>query len=737
MQHVFTSHSSPLARWRSICLGFVLVVTITACGTSDGSYDAADFATTGGWAQVLVTGAVEGTALELVDDSGSTVQEGSVDAQGAFLFRIVDAGTYKVRTLSGEKLQSEDVTVMALDDKPNADLYTSQTLPAPGFGYVETRDGTTLSINVMLPGSVDKGPYPTVVEYSGYAPSNPADTTFGKLFNALGYAYVGVNMRGTGCSGGSFRFFEPMQRLDAYDAIEAIAAQPWVFENSVGMVGISYPGISQLFSASTQPPSLKAITPLSVLDDSYRATLYPGGILNTGFAVDWTRQRVEQSKPYGQGWEQGMVDKGDTTCADNQKIRLQNPDLLAEIDANPYYSAEVGDEISPREFINDITVPVFLAGAWQDEQTGGHFATMLDQFTSAPHVYAYLVNGLHTESLVSTGIIPRYVEFLELYVAKRVPSLSRAKVVVPLIANAVTGVSGGDLGDDRFAGMTYDEALKTYESEASVHVLFEEGSADEVAAGAARPRWASSFASWPIPNARATTWFLNDGGVLDTASPTADEASDSYVADPQATTATFYTGSGSDIWKAGVKWDWPYNKAGTSLTYTSGALTGNTVVIGSGSADLWIQSSAKDTDLEVTVSEIRPDGQEMYVQSGWLRASHRKLDDALSSELRPVHTHLEKDAQDLPSGEWTPVRVEIFPFAHVFRTGSKLRITIDAPGGNRAVWAFRTIANNESVKIARDSSHPSKVVLSLVDGVKVPASYPSCSLRGQPCRAAQ
>ena len=68
-----------------------------------------------------------------------------------------------------------------------------------------------------------------------------------------------MNIRGTGCSGGSFEFFEPSQLLDGYDMIEAIAAQPWVLGNQVGMVGISYPGISQLFVASTQPPSLAAI----------------------------------------------------------------------------------------------------------------------------------------------------------------------------------------------------------------------------------------------------------------------------------------------------------------------------------------------------------------------------------------------------------------------------------------------------------------------------------------------
>ncbi len=157
---------------------------------------------------------------------------------------------------------------MGLDDVPPAAFYAEQRLPAGGFGYLETRDGTTLSVNVVLPGPVADGPYPTVVEYSGYAPSDPDAQGFPQLFAALGYAYVGVNMRGSGCSGGSFRYFEDAQLLDGYDVIETVAAQPWVREHRVGMVGVSYPGISQLFVASTQPPSLAAITPLSVIDDS-------------------------------------------------------------------------------------------------------------------------------------------------------------------------------------------------------------------------------------------------------------------------------------------------------------------------------------------------------------------------------------------------------------------------------------------------------------------------------------
>jgi predicted acyl esterase len=83
-----------------------------------------------------------------------------------------------------------------------------------------------------------------------------------------------------------------------------------------------------------------------------------------------------------------------------------------------------------------------------------------------------------------------------------------------------------------------------------------------------------------------------------------------------------------------------------------------------------------------------------------------------------------------------PVRVELFPFAHPFRAGSRLRLAIDAPGGNRPVWQFDTIDKGETVTIAYDAQHPSKLVLPVVAGVDVPkAAPPACgSLRGEPCR---
>lgn len=689
--------------------------------------------------QLHVLGATPGQGLELVNGTDAVVGTGTVDAAGSFLWRELDPGNYSVRTTGSPVTQSDPVTVTDFaDPAPDQSFYDGQSL-APGFGYITTRDGTTLSANVVLPSG--SGPFPTVVEYSGYDPSKPGTSSMAQLFTNLGYAYVGVNIRGTGCSGGSFLNFEPIQSLDGYDAIETIAAQSWAIDK-VGMVGISYPGISQLYVAQTQPPSLAAITPLSVIDDTYRGTLYPGGILNTGFAVPWAAERAAQAAPYGEGWEQGRVDGGDTICEANQDVRLQNPDPLALIEDNPFYVPKLEDPISPSLFADKINVPVFLAGAWQDEQTGGHFPAMLDDFTSSPDLYATMTNGSHTESL-SLGMFGRYADFLDLYVGHRVPKsqgdFGAKYTVAPILAQALTGVSGLQLPPQQdFTGMDYDQALTAYQTNKPIRILFEEGAADGQPSGSPLPRFEKSFASWPIPSAKAESWYLGPHGKLGAKPPTVGPGKTtprSYRADPSALPATDYTGSSSDIWKAHPAYDWRQIPSGKGLGWISAPLAKNVVAIGSGSVDLWVRSGASDTDVEVTLTEVRPSGREIYVQSGWLRASHRKLNLPASTATYPVHTDLATDARPLPSGKFRKLRVELFPFAQPFRAGSRIRVTVDAPGGARPLWAFDTIDHNERVEIATDARHRSRLVLAVVPGVRVPRVAPPCaSLRSQPCR---
>ncbi len=227
--------------------------------------------------------------MSLLGKHGETVSTQNADELGGLLFRNVAPGKrYRVK-LSSTGEESEPITVHTqAASQWNRSIY-KQSIPGSGYGYLTTRDGTQLAIDVHPPSSRrTQGPVPTLIEYSGYGYANPAGPESGlaAVANELGFAVVDVNMRGTGCSGGAFDYFEPLQNLDAYDVIETIAHQPWVLRHKVGMFGVSYGGISQLFAAQLRPPALEAIAPLSVVDAT-ATTLYSGGILNTGFAVPW------------------------------------------------------------------------------------------------------------------------------------------------------------------------------------------------------------------------------------------------------------------------------------------------------------------------------------------------------------------------------------------------------------------------------------------------------------------
>jgi putative CocE/NonD family hydrolase len=266
-------------------------------------------------------------------------------------------------------------------------------------------------------------------------------------------------------------------------------------------------------------------------------------------------------------------------------------------------------------------------------------------------------------------------------------------------------------------------------------VLFDDG-ADPGHPGAPIPSFEHSFDTWPIPGTVATRWFFADGGAL-TADPPAEDGADSFAYDAtNAQTTTFHGSNGNDIWLSLPPWDWKPLVAGKAVAYATEPLAEDTVMIGSASVDVWFKADAPDVDLQFTLSEIRPDGQEVYVQNGWGRASRRKLDALQSTELRPVATGTEADVEFLPPGsDYVFGRAEIFPFAHAFRAGSRVRISIEPPGGDRPLWQFQALDLQATVDIARSAVHPSSIVLPVIPNVEVPTGLPPCpGLRGQPCR---
>jgi uncharacterized protein len=735
-------------------------------GTSAPSVPTADakapFTGHGSIGQAYVLGAPPGTHLLLADAAGREVGSGTADPLGSLIVRDVRPGAgYTFRAVDDKSVeQTASFKVLAPSDTPPASFYSSQHLSG-GLNYLTMRDGVTLAATVRLPPgkTLADGPFPTVIEESGYAIAAPHSlidaelhlngatasdpllpdtaTAVGSLIAPLlGFATVSLQMRGTGCSGGAFDLFDLPTTYDGYDAVQIVSAQPWVAHHKVGMVGISFSGISQMFVSGTRPPGLAAIAPMSLTDDLYN-TGFPGGMFNSGFAGTWLAQRVSDAMPApegGQTYAKVLIEQGDTRCLADQALHGQTQNVFALLSEASHRVPSLYDQRAPATWAKKTQVPVFLSGAFQDEQTGGQWPAILGDLSADSHVWATIVNGTHTDSL-GPGTITRWLEFLDIFVAEKVPTPSPVlKTLAPAFYSALAKAPAAPLPPVQFTNEPNVAAARAaFERQPRVRVLFDNGGGS-AGRGALQPVWSRDFTSWPPPSARATTLYLGAGGSLDAATPRAGSAS--FDPDPSARPVTTLPPSGNP-WAALPPYEWAPVTASDGLGFVTAPLTHDVVVVGPASLDLWVESTAADTDLEATVSEVRPDGKELFVQTGELRASDRALDAAASTATHPVPTYLASTAAPLPHGRFTLVRIPILPFGYAFRRGSRIRVTLTAPGGERPVWVFDTYQTHGKVtdKVGLGGSTPSALVLSVVPRITPPDAQPACpSLRGQPCR---
>ena len=747
--------------------GQIAPASAAAAGTAPAVTAPATFTARGSVGEAYVLGARAGDRLLLVDARRRVVAAGRADSAGSKVFIDIAPGPgYTVRLPAGKVVKgTRPFAVLRPGQNPAQSFYRGQKLKQ-GLNYVTVRDGIELAMTVRLPAGkkLSDGPFPTFIEYSGYQVAAPHDllasvvnsvtggpavndplapstsTVVGSVIGPLlGFAVVSVQMRGSGCSGGAFDLFGLPTTYDGYDAVETAAAQSWVNGGKVGMAGISFSGITQLFTAGTQPPHLSAISPMSVTDDLYAGTSFPGGISNSGFASSWTQERMDDARPApagGQAWARALTKAGDTHCIANQRLRRQTRDAVKLISLNPFRTASLFDQRSPDAWMKTIKVPTFLVGQFQDEQTGGHFPEALANLRRNPKVWITLQNGVHADSL-GPSTITRWAEFMNLYVGNRIPVIPPSIISLSgELYRYLADAGAAPVKQSRFAGTTDVAAAKrAFERDPRVRLLMDNGAGPQ-GPGTIGATWELGFGAWPVREARATSFYLAENGLLAPSRPTSGSVA--YTADPGARPLQTLPGDGAtDAWKAQPPYDWKPVAARKGVGFVSAALARDLVIAGPSSLDVNLKSSAKDTDLQATISEVRPDGNETYVQNGWLRASHRKLDGSRSTAIDPVPTHLARDAAPLPKGAFTLVRVPIFPVAHAFRAGSRIRVTIQAPGGDRPRWKFATIDRGRTQNtIALGGATASRLVLPVVAGATAKGTpLPAATaLRGEPNR---
>jgi len=120
------------------------------------------------------------------------------------------------------------------------------------------------------------------------------------------------------------------------------------------------------------------------------------------------------------------------------------------------------------------------------------------------------------------------------------------------------------------------------------------------------------------------------------------------------------------------------------VTFLSAPLDSELEITGPSASKLFVSSSTTDADMFLVLRVFDPQGNEITFQGaidphtpigqGWLRASHRKLDPALSKPWRPYHTHDER--QPLTPGEPVELDIEIWPTSLVIPAGHRIGLTV-------------------------------------------------------------
>lgn len=558
------------------------------------------------------------------------------------------------------------------------------------WGYIPLPDGNQLRYTAWLPEG--SGPFPVLMMYEGYSGGNNperAANIFVHDMLAKGYAVVGVNLRGAGCSTGSWELFNLQQAQDGAFAVDWLAQRPWA-NRKVAMYGYSYAGIMQLWVASMRPKYLVAAGPGMPVADTYRDIGFPGGIMNSVFPPEW-------SSLLNGDWAlayQDALELGDSACIQNGALHTAQNNLnsLAVQMVQHPTDDEWHYAHSPKNWTANINVPIFAVHDWQDEETGGRGAYYYNEL-NPDKTWLIASNGHHTMHQYSASIIAQYESFYDYFLK----------------------------GIDNGFGQT-----------PRVQIWHETDVADLA------PRSVTSLARLPVA-VKPTALYLAPEGLLG-ASPTTVPAgamtnynyplpAPVVVDSTSLLDRTQTGGTTTSTWTDSL--DTPPGRA----VFTTPPLARTVTAYGSSSVDLWASTTANDVDLQVTIVEVRSDGQEQYIQRGWLRASHRALDLKRSTELLPYHPHTTESLKDMTAGVPELLRVEMMPFSHVFRAGSSIRIYVENPSVT-GLWGFQSVLTPQVVSILHNATHPSRLMLGLLPDAKIKPDLPTCgSVDSEPCRA--
>jgi len=493
---------------------------------------------------------------------------------------------------------------------------------------ISMRDGVELSADLTRP--VGDGRYPTILVRTPYGKAGYK--TGAEWWARRGYVWIVEDVRGRGQSDGDWT---PLvhERADGYDTIDWISKQPWS-NGSVGMIGGSYVAWVQWYAAVERHPALKCIVPqVSPPDPFYN------------FPIDHGIPFL-----YGGVWWAAVVqDKGPITSLP----KLTNLDSLkalpiSEVDdkllgkdvpfIDQWWTRTRPSEFGPANFMADlkgVTIPALQISGWWD---GDGIGTKLnwEAMRRLGRTNQWLIYGPWTHAFNTTSRLgdvdygPQAILELDSLYLRWFDTWLKGKDVglqnVPKVRVFVTGAN----------------------------------------------RWVD-LADWPAPRSRERTLYLSSAGPangpdsvgeLAESRPSGPQEPDRYAYNPaRAAIPDELKSQDPTTANTRVKLE---PKDQDTLIYKSQPLEAPLVMMAPVDVELYIASTARDTDLYATVVDIDEQGGIRVIgQGGKIRARY--------------HRGFEKP-EFLKPGTVYRLRIAHWDVAHEFAKGHRIGLMITSDG---------------------------------------------------------
>jgi hypothetical protein len=157
----------------------------------------------------------------------------------------------------------------------------------------------------------------------------------------------------------------------------------------------------------------------------------------------------------------------------------------------------------------------------------------------------------------------------------------------------------------------------------------------------------------------------------------------------------------------------------SALTFTSAPMTTPTKIAGLITANLWAKLSTTDATLIAVLSEVEPSGASSEITAGYLLASQRAVDPALSTYgpkhalIRPWHPFTKESQQAVTPNEPTEYNLEIYPTSAILKPGNRLRLTIGTANTPSTLTPLPSLGQElgGTLTVLNDPQHPSNVLL--------------------------